>query len=89
MNTLRHNLLLVEKYRLADEHRWDKVRYIGFANYNSSVGMSGKQAFSMKRPTDLFELSIDKANKKEYKRDDERAIKALNKHKTLKDGWTR
>lgn len=65
---------MIEKNRVKEDKEWDKIRYLAWSSGNFGKG---------KKPKDLFELRLDTMWRKEYKKDDEKALAAFDKYKKL------
>ena len=76
-NTLRHNLLLLEKHRIDQDKEWEKVRYLAWSSGNFGKG---------KKPDSLFPLRIDSMFKKKHKKEDDKALAAFEKYKSIYEG---
>ncbi len=74
----------MRNYEHRETSEWERVRYLAFATYTSTVSMSGKQAFKLKSPTELFELAND-SKRSEVKYDPDRANKARERYKKVLD----
>ena len=77
---------MIQSFENSQSLEWERTRNIELANYASTVGINGKQAFKLKSPTDLYKLPTD-VNKlvKNIKIDKDRQKKSVESMKSTKE----
>jgi len=77
--------MLIERHHHNQECEWEKVRYLAFSSLSSSINpFNGKGNFKVKKPADLFKLDKDN-NMPKPVRDEERALKAIERFKQIQE----
>ena len=57
--TLKELDFISRSFEYRQSLEWERTRNIELANYSSTISMNGKQAFKLKKPSDLYELPTD------------------------------